>query len=97
MVCYYMHIPSKTVMMNCYYMHIPSKTVMMMFLRLCSIPSASLSILLYLHSALVRLLLANAIGQTMVLSGVLSFGHDVPSLVWSSAAPSPIPEASVSR
>ena len=49
--------------------------------------------LLYLHSALVRLLLANVIGLRMVLSGAVSFGHVVSSLVCNRAAPTLIPDA----
>ena len=56
-----------------------------------------LSVLLYLCFALVRHLLANVIGLRMVLSGAVSFGHVVPSLVCNRVAPSPIPDASVSR
>ena len=83
--------------MICYYTYLPSKTIMVKFFRPCSIPNASLSMLLYLHSALVRLLLANAMGLNMVLSGEISFGNVVPSLVCNRAAPSPILDASVSR
>ena len=53
--------------------------------------------LLYLHSTLVRLLHANVVGLRIVLTGAISFGHVVPSLVCNRAAPSPIPDASVSR
>ena len=53
--------------------------------------------LLYLHSALVRLLLANAVSLRMVLFGAVSLGHVIPSLVCNRAVPSPIPDASVSR
>ena len=42
------------------------------FLSPCSIPSASLSMLLYLLSAFDRLLLANVMGPSMLLSGALS-------------------------
>ena len=66
-------------------------------LRLCSIPSTPLSILLYLCPALIRFSLTNAMGQRMVLSGVLSLGHNIPSLACSRAILSPIPDASVSR
>ena len=53
--------------------------------------------LLYLCSALVSLLLANAIGLRMVLSEAVSYGHVIPSLVCNRVAPSPIPGAPVSR
>ena len=43
------------------------------FLSLCSMPSASLSILLFLCSVLVKLLLANAMGQSIVLSSTMFF------------------------
>ena len=60
--------------MICYYTYLPSKTIMVKFLRPCSIPNVSLSMLLYLYSALVRLLLANVMGLRMVLSGAISLG-----------------------
>ena len=60
-------------------------------------PRASLSTLLYLHSAPVKLLLANAIGCRIVLSGNMSFWYVVPSHVCSSAAPRPTLEMSVSK
>ena len=53
-------------------------------------PSTSLSVLLYLLSTLDRLLLANAMGLSMLLSGVLSFGKFVPFLVCSRTARSPV-------
>ena len=53
--------------------------------------------ILYLHSALVRLLLASVIGLRMVLSGAVSFGNVIPSLVCNRMMPSPIYDASVSR
>ena len=46
---------------------------------------------------LVRLLLENVVGLGMVLSGTVSLGDVIPSLVCSRAAPNPIPDASVSR
>ena len=52
--------------------------------------------LLYLCSALVRLLLVNAVGLRMVLSGVLSLEEVIPSLVCNRPVLSPIPDASVS-
>ena len=66
------------------------------FKPIYSIPSASLSILLYLFSALVRLLLLNAISLSMLLSGASSLGQLVLLLVCNKAAPSPAPDASVS-
>ena len=60
-------------------------------------PNVSLSMLLYLHSALDRLLLANEIGLRMVLCGAASYGHVLPSLVCNRAVPSPIPDVSVLR
>ena len=53
--------------------------------------------LLYLCSALVRLLLANAIGLRMVLSGAISFEHVVPSIVCKRVLPSHILDVSVSQ
>ena len=58
--------------------------------------SASLPIMLYLFSASVRLLLANAMGLSMLLSGPSSLGQLVLFLVCINAAPSPTPDASVS-
>ena len=55
------------------------------------------SMLLYLHSVLDRFLLANIIGHRKVLSGTISKGQFVPSLICSSPAPSPNLDASVSR
>ena len=60
-------------------------------------PKASLSLLLYLHSAPVKLLLANVMGYRIVLSGTVSFWHVVPSCICSSAAPRSTLEASVSK
>ena len=51
--------------------------------------------LLYLHSALARLLLANAVGLRMVLSGAVSLGQVIQSLVCNTAVTSLIPDASV--
>ena len=52
--------------------------------------------LMYLFSTLDRLLLTNAIGLSMLLSGTTSLGHLVPLFVYSRTAPSPTPEASIS-
>ena len=52
--------------------------------------------LLYLHSALVRLLLVNVIGLSLVLSGVISLWHVAQSLVCTRAVPSTILDALVS-
>ena len=59
------------------------------FLRPCNIPNISLLMLLYLCSALVRLLLANVIGISM-MSGAVSFGYVIPSLVCNRVAPRPV-------
>ena len=80
-----------------YYSYLPSKVIMVNFLRPSNKLNACLSMLLYLYSALVRLLLANVIGLRMVLSGAISCGHVVPSLVCNMVAPNPILDASVSR
>ena len=66
-------------------------------LVLCSITSASISVMLYLLSALDRLLLANAMGLSMLLLSALSLWQLVPLLVCSRAAPSVTPDVSVSR
>ena len=58
--------------------------------------SVSPSMLLYLFCALDRLLLANAMGLNMLLSGALSLGTPVRVLVHSRAAVNRIPNASVS-
>ena len=60
-------------------------------------PRDSLSILLYLSSVPVKLLLAKAMGHKIVLLGTVSFWHVVPSHVYSSAAPRPTLEASASK
>ena len=57
-------------------------------------PSASHSMLLNLHSAPIRLLLANAIGQRIVLSGAMCVWQVVLSLSCNSPGPRPIPDAS---
>ena len=51
-----------------YYTYLPSKPIMVIFLRPCNISKPSLSMMLYLNSALVRLLLANVIDLRMVMS-----------------------------
>ena len=56
-----------------------------------------LSILLYLFLVLNGLLLANALGHSMLLSGAMSPGDLLPFLVCSKLAPSPTPDASVSK
>ena len=48
-------------------------------------------------SALVRLLLANVIGLSMVLSGAISLWHVAPSLVCNRVAPSSTPNELVSK
>ena len=60
-------------------------------------PRASLSMLLYLCSAPVKLLLAIAMGQRLVLSGAISFWHAVSTCICDNAAPRPILEVSVSK
>ena len=74
---------------------LPGKTIMVKFLSPCRIPRACLSILLYLHSAPVRLLLENAMGHRLVLSGTASFWHVVSSHICNSTTPRPTPDASV--
>ena len=59
-------------------------------------PSASLSILLYLFSALIRLLLENAMGLGMLLSSALSLEQLVLLLFCRRSAPNQTPDASVS-
>ena len=83
--------------MICYYTYLPSKTIMVKFLRPCNIPNVSLSMLLYLCSALLRLLLAKVMDLRMVLYRAISFGHVVPSLVCNRVVQIPIPDASVSK
>ena len=63
----------------------------------CKMPSALHLISLYLHSVPVRLLLANAIGQRIVLFGAMYVWQVVLSISCNSAAPRPIPDASVLR
>ena len=60
-------------------------------------PRPSFPILLYIWSVPVKLLLANAMGCRIVLSGTVSFWHFVHLHVCSSAAPRPTPEVSVSK
>ena len=78
-------------------MGFPCAAIVMKFLSLCSVPRASLSILLYLYSVSVKLLLANAIGCRILLSDTVCFWHVVPSHVCSGAAARPTPELSVSK
>ena len=59
--------------------------------------NASLSMLLYPVSALIMLLLANAIWCNAVLSGVSSSGNHKPPLICRRPALNPTPDASVSR
>ena len=51
--------------------------------------------LLYLLSAFDQLLMAKAVGLRMVLSGALLQGHFILSLICSSQASNPTPDASV--
>ena len=74
---------------------ISCKAVVMEFSSPFNMPNASLSILLYLFSALDRLLLANTMVCNMLLSDTMSHGQLVPFLVYSRPAPSP--DASVSK
>ena len=60
-------------------------------------PSASHSMLLYLCSAPVKVLLAKAIGWRIMLSGTMPFWHVVFSCSCSSAAPSPTLDISISK
>ena len=62
----------------------------------CSMHSAFLSILLYLSSAQVRLLLVYAMGLRMLLSGTSSLWQFMLFLVCSRKALNPTPDASVS-
>ena len=59
-------------------------------------PRASLSKLLYLFSALVRLLVLNVMGLSMLLSGTSSMWQLVLLLVCSRVAPSPTLNTSIS-
>ena len=54
------------------------KAVVMKFVKPMCIPSASLSMLLYLPSVLDRLLLANVMGLSMLLSGAMPLEQLVP-------------------
>ena len=63
----------------------------------CSIPSTSHSILLYLCSGPVKLLLANVISLGLALSGTMSLWHAVLSCSCGSTAPRPTPDTSVSK
>ena len=58
--------------MICNYTYLSCKAVMMEFVKAVCMPTAFLSILLHFLSALVRLLLENAMGMRMLLSGTLS-------------------------
>ena len=60
-------------------------------------PSASLSMLLFLFSVLHRLLLTNVMGLNILLSAAVSLGQLVLLLICTREAPSPTPDASVSR
>ena len=60
-------------------------------------PNAYLSMLLYPVSALVRVLLANAIGCNAMLSGGSSFGNCILSLTHRRSVPYPTPNTYVSR
>ena len=69
---------------------------MMELSRLCNISNAPLSILLYLHAVLDRLLLANVMGLSTLLSAAMSLGEHVPFLVCSGLAHIPTQDMSVS-
>ena len=79
-----------------YYTYLPSKAIMVKSFKTMQYIQC-LPFDVYLHSALVRLLLANAISIRMVLSGAVSLGHVIPFLVCNSAVPSQIPVILVSR
>ena len=80
-----------------YYTYLPVKAVMWNLSSICSIPNVSLLIVLCLFSMLVRLLLANIIGLSMVLPGEISLGHVASFLACNRVALSPTPDASVSK
>ena len=80
-----------------YNTYLPSKAIMGNFFKTVQYTQC-LSFDITIHiCALVRLLLANMIGLRMMLSGAISFGNVIPSLVYNREAPSPIPHASGSR
>ena len=60
-------------------------------------PSASCFMLLYKVSALDRPLMANAIGQRILLPGVSPVRQFISFLICNKPAPKPTPDASVSR
>ena len=70
---------------------------MIEFVRPYNVPSAFISMLLYLYSAHDRLLLANAMGLNRLLLGAISLGQLVPFLVCSKPASSHTSDASVSK
>ena len=82
--------------MICDYTHLSHKAVMMELSSPYNKPSASLSVLLYLFSVLDRIFLTNAMGLSMLFSGIVSLGQLGPLLACSMLAPSHTPEASVS-
>ena len=55
------------------------------------------SLLLYHLYTLDTFLLANAVGMSISLAGVLPYVQFIPSLTYNSLAPNPTPDASVSR
>ena len=63
----------------CDYIDFASKTVVMIFSTVCSMPNASPLILLYLVSALDRLLLAKPMGHNAVSSGASLCRMYIPS------------------
>ena len=67
------------------------------FSKPCSMPRSSLSILQYQVSALVRLLLANAIDCSVSLVGTAFLGNTIVSFNGRRLTPRPTPSASVSR
>ena len=62
-----------------------------------SMPSASLSIVLYCHTVLDRLLLAYAIGQRAALSNTSSCLQFIPTYICNKPVTRPMPDASVSK
>ena len=78
------------------YINLPCRTIEMKFLSLCNVPSGPFQYY-YTYTLSIKLLLADAIGCSMVLSGTLSFWHVVPSHVSNRAAPRPTPNVSFLR
>ena len=80
-----------------YYAYLPSKATMVKSFKTMQYTqclSFDVTISLFCTG---QVLLANVIGLRMVLSGAVSLGHVIPSLVCNRAVPIPILDASVSR